>query len=138
MINTTVDLELKVLNEKGEEETKTVQVLLQEASPFKTADIFAENISANGKIRKSGGFIKDCMDVVIMSPKNLIEQIEGSENAFEAIGNLANEVQEFINNPRIYKLKRQELLQKKSTEESGNVGEGTPQPDANGNETANV
>lgn len=138
MINETIDVELKVLNDKGEEEPKTIQVLLQEASPFKTADIFAENISSNGKIRKNGGFIKDCMNVVIMSPKNLIEQIEKCENSFEVIGTLANEVQEFINNPRIYKLKRQELLQKKSTEESGNVGEGVAQSDTGGNETANA
>lgn len=137
MINETIDIELKVLDENEKETTKTLKVTLQEVSPFKTADIFAENITGNGKIRKSGGFIKDCMNIVIMSPKNLVEEIEKAENAFEVIGQLANEVQEFINSPRLYKLKRQELLQKKSNEESSTVGEDLVQSNTDGSEAVN-
>ncbi len=138
MFSTTINIKLKTVDEAGKEVTTTVPVLLQQASPFKTADIYAENITTNGKIRKSGGFIEDCMGVVIMSPKNLIDQISESENAFEVIGNLANEVQEFINNPRTYVLKQKEAVQAKSEEQSPAVGESTTQPDTNGSEATNA
>ena len=138
MYNTTVNIELKSIDGEGKEAVTTVPVILQEASPIKVADIFAENITSNGKVLKNGGFLQDCMGVVIMHPKDLIDKINESENAFEVIGTLANEVRDFCNNPRLYVLKKKEQSEGKSTEQLPVLGEGTEQPNPNGNETTNA
>jgi hypothetical protein len=138
MINTTINIELKNIDGEGKEVATTIPVLLQEASPIKVADIFAENITSNGKVLKNGGFLQDCMGVVIMHPKDLIDKINESENAFEVIGTLASEVRDFCNNPRLYILKKKEQSEGEGTEQPPVLGESTPQPNPNGNEATNA
>jgi hypothetical protein len=125
MFNTTIDLELEHIDDNLETTKETVKVTLQEASPFTTGDIFADNISKKGIGYSAAGVIKDMVGVVIVSPKNIVDQIEKADNAFEAMGKLFTELNTFCASPRKYI-----LLQKKSEQESTDLGQDNTQPNA--------
>jgi hypothetical protein len=130
MFNTTIELELEHIDDNLETTKETVKVTLQETSPFVTGDIFADNISKKGVGYDAAGVVKDMVGTVIVSPKNIVDQIEKSDNAFVAIGKLFSEINNFCASP-----KRYVLLQKKSEQESSDLGQGDSQPDTDGSQT---
>lgn len=144
MVNTTIELELKSLDANDKEVSRTVQVMLQQVSPFKSMAVLTEHVLHDAKNKTSydwAGIVQDMASNevgVIVSPKNIIKQIEESTNAFEAIQTLGAEVSNFCQSPRIYVLKKQEQVQKESTESTGVLGEGVGEPNANGNEQPNA
>lgn len=113
-------------NETGETKTETIEVTMQEASPFIVGDIFTSNSVAGGGY-KVGSIVKEMMGVVIVSPKNLITKIEESDNPFVAMQKVFTEVNQFSNNPKKYV-----FLQAKSKAESKDLEHGNTESDANG------
>lgn len=102
MIQSNFKIKLKL--EEGEKE---VDILMQEPSKFRVADVYAESYTVEGKL-KVGTFLENIIPLVVISPKNLLEQINSADNAYSVMIKLNEEIQEFCDNPRIYKLKREE------------------------------
>lgn len=123
MINTNFQLELE---KEGKKEK--VNVVLQEISPFIVSDIFMNNLTDNNSNYKIGSVIKGLTDKVIVSPKNLDQRIEESDNAIMAITALFNEVKLFCSSPRRYV-----QLQKESQAKSQGLEHSNTESNANGN-----
>jgi hypothetical protein len=133
MITTSFDLELQKTGNNGEITTETVKVVMQEVSPFIVSDIFMSNLGDNGRY-KIGSLIKQFTQEdskVIVSPKNLVEQIEAADNAIPAINIVFREVNQFCSNPQKYV-----LLQKQSKAESEDMVNGNTKSNTDGNKTA--
>lgn len=98
--------ELTIKNRKEEkEEEKVIQVRLNEPNPFVATDIICECSTRAGAI-KAGSFVKACIDnEIIISPKNLVQQIE-EYGDFEAVTICYKHTLDFINNPRIFTAKK--------------------------------
>ena len=128
-----IDIELKKTDESGNEITNPVQVVLQEIDPFKVTDLLADNMSPKSTVTRPGSFLQDVMGTVIVSPKNLLDQLKDADNTIQATVTLVAKVQNFLANPRIYLLKQKEALQKDSEKEPDVLGESTEQPNTDGN-----
>ena len=138
MVNTTIDLELKNLDQNNKEVSKIVKVMLQEVSPFKSMPIISANTlyNAGGKTSYDWAAIVQQMSAneigVIVSPKNIVKQIEESTNATEAIILLGIEILKFCDSPRLYVLRKQEEVQRESQDTANDVGTDNTQPNDNG------
>lgn len=114
-------INLEKFNEQnGETSSEELEITMQDASPFITSDIFTSNTSPSGGY-KMASIVRDMIDVVIVSPKNLIQKIEECDNPATAIGKVFQEVNQFCGNPKRYC-----WLQKKSESESKGVEHDTP------------
>jgi hypothetical protein len=127
---TKFKLDLEHVKENEEIETETVEITMQETSPVIAGDIFTGNMSQSGSALV-GSTVKAAIGTIIMSPKDLMDRIEKSDNPMAALGKVFKELNQFCAAP-----KRYVLLQRKSEQESSDVGEGTPQLDTNGNQPA--
>ena len=138
MVSTTIDLELKNLDQNNQEVSKTIKVMLQEVSPFKCVPIISTNVSygKGGKTTYDLATIVEQMASneigVIVSPKNILKQIEESTNAMDAIMILGAEVVAFCKSPRLYVLQKQEEVQRESQDATNDVGTDNTQPNDNG------
>lgn len=138
MVNTTIKLELKNLDANNNEVSKTVNVMLQEVSPFKSMPIISANTLYNvgGKTSYDWASIVQQMATneigVIVSPKNIVKQIEEATNATTAIVLLGIEIFKFCDSPRLYVLKKQEEVQRESQDAADVVGADNTQPVDNG------
>lgn len=97
MISSTFKLELI----KGEEK-KEIKVVMQEANKFRVADAYTESIT-QGRL-SVGRMVENLVPLVVMSPKNLLEQLEECDNSFTVIGTVSKEIESFLNNPKRYAL----------------------------------
>jgi hypothetical protein len=122
----TVDLEHMDEN-TGESTPEVIEVTMQETSPFLVTNLVNKN-TLNGSLLV-GNFVKDCIGDIILSPKNLVERIEQSDNGVAAIKKVFDEVNAFCYSP-----KRYFYLQKKREAESKNMGEDNQQPNPDGSQ----
>lgn len=136
MFTTTIDLTLKNIEDNLDangqivESEKVVTVTLQQVSPFIVSDVLSDCATAKGTINM-GAFIKGTVGTVIISPKNICEQLEKASNGFEAMHTLFNKLNRFCTEPKKYV-----LLQKQSEAAKSNVGDSPAQSDTNGNQEA--
>lgn len=114
------DLDLEHLKEDGETvETETVEITMQETSPIIAGDIFTGNMTQTGSALV-GSLVKAAIGTIIMSPRDLMERIEKSDNPMVALGKVYKELNEFCAAP-----KRYVILQRKSQQESATVDKST-------------
>lgn len=111
MINEQFKLKYEV---EGKE--KEITVVMQEISPFLISDMTSECLNTKGNNILPGEYIKLAIENgLIVSPKNLMEEIEKADEPIAVIGKLFGEVNSFSASPRKYKLQK---VQEKSKEQS--------------------
>lgn len=111
MVNTSFDLELEKDGKK-----ETVKVVLQEVSPFISANIFSSALDVQSGNYKIGTVVEQGIKELVVSPKNLTDKISESDKPMEAISKLFLAIQSFCDSP-----KRFSLLQKESKTKSKSV-----------------
>lgn len=103
-LNTKFKIELE-----KDEKKKEIEIVIQEINKAQLANITCECAGKNGSIRV-GDFITAAVENgIIISPKNLIEQLEDADNGLVLYAEIFKEVNRFCSNP-----KRYVLLQKES------------------------
>lgn len=111
MVNSS--FKIKIENDGKEKE---IEVVLQEISPFVVSDMTSDCLNEKGNNILPGKYIKSSIDNgLIVSPKNLIKQIEECDNPIKAIGDVFAEINNFCTSPRKYELQK---VQAKSKEQS--------------------
>lgn len=109
MVNTSFKLEFIKDDEK-----KEVEIVLQEINKATVVNMSCENAGKGGRILVAD-FIKACVENgAIVSPKNLIEQLEEVDNGVELYVKIFNEVNTFCPNPKKYALLQKESIAKSS------------------------
>ena len=134
-IQAKINLDLEDTADDGTVTTKTIQVLLQEASPFVITNAYNDNLNKKGNSVCIGGVIEDLIGNVIFSPRNIKDQIDAASNGMDALVTLYKEVDRFCKSPKAYKLKQ---VQEESKAESPILGEGVEQSNTVTNETVNA
>ncbi|WP_125153669.1 hypothetical protein [Clostridium rectalis] len=99
MVN--ANFKLKLIKDGKE---KYIDVILQEVSPFVAGDIFSSAIDIKTGNYKMGTVAERGIEELVVSPKNLKEQILEAENPFEIIAKLFSEFQKFCQKPKQYAL----------------------------------
>ncbi|KEI18250.1 hypothetical protein [Clostridium haemolyticum] len=115
MVQSNFDIEI-ITNKEGKEEKKKVNVVVQEISPFRVTDILSSALNLENGAYKVGMLTEMLIDELVISPKNLKEQIEKAENATELITKVSTELRNFCDNPRCYHLKKVERECKEKVE----------------------
>lgn len=122
MINASFDLELIKDGKK-----EMIKVVLQEISPWIVSDLASECLNSKGTNMLPSEFVKKSIEVgMIVSPKNLVEQIEESDEALSAIMEVFKEVNQFSASPRKYL-----LIQKESEAKTKNMEHDTGKSNTN-------
>lgn len=128
MINTNFNLDLEKIDDAGASKTETVKVVIQEISPFRYADIMSGALNVQNGKYNVGSLAESFINEIVVSPKNLKDQIEGSDNAMAAITRVVQEVRSFCDNPRKYA-----LLQTESAIKLESLVNGDTQSNTDGN-----
>lgn len=90
---------IELMKEDGPHE---VTVRLNRVSPLIVGDIMGSTM-VRGKGYLYGEFLQLCIEKeIIVSPKNLVEQINESDNGVELLIDVFGEVNAFVTNPRVY------------------------------------
>lgn len=114
----TGEFDLKLIKNDKEE---LVKVVLQEINPFVLANIVSANRSVKTGAPLVGDALKDYLENnLIVRPKNILKQIEESDNAIEAMFNLYNECDSFCSSPKRYRILQEESRTKSESVESDN------------------
>lgn len=101
-------------------ETKNVTVRLQELKPLKVADMLAECVTQEGRY-KPGTVIEQAIEKgVIVSPKNLVEQIEEADNGLDAVTKTFRNIGNFLTNPKLFGIAKNK---EQGKDEGTNVGD---------------
>jgi len=116
MVNTNFELELTIDGKK-----ETVNVMLQEASPFTTAGVFSKALDIQTMNYDMGKVVDELIDVVVISPKNLKELIAECDEPINAIGKLFIELKTFCDSPKRYGYSKAEGKAKVKNMEHGNT-----------------
>lgn len=115
MIQSTIEIDIK----RGEEVGK-LTVRLQEISPLRMSDLITDSANDQGRC-KPGLLIENALkNGVIISPKNLVEQIEENEDGLGMINDLYPEIMRFCGSPKQYEFRKK---QRESKEKSADVGD---------------
>lgn len=113
------DLDLEHMKEDETVEIETIEITMQETSPIIAGDIFTGNMTQTGS-SLVGSTVKAAIGTIIMSPRDLMERIEKSDNPMLALGKVYRELNEFCAAPKKYV-----LLQRKSKQESATMDKST-------------
>ncbi|EKN42965.1 hypothetical protein [Clostridium botulinum] len=106
-MNADFQVILKKENDKGEIIDKPLTIVCQSKNPARMVDFHCECIGKNGQMLV-GTFVEKAVEEnLIVSPKNLIEQINESENVIELYAEIMKEVAEFSDNPKRYRLAKE-------------------------------
>lgn len=133
MFNTNFDLELEHIQDNGETSKETVKVTIQEISPFRYTDIMSGALNVESGQYNVGLLAEKFIESVVVSPKNLKDQIEKCDNATAAITKIVTEVRSFCDCPKRYC-----LLQKQSETAKNVLGDSSAESNSDGNESANA
>lgn len=108
------EFKLKLIMDEKEEE---IIVRMSNISPLKIADIVTETSTVEkGMVRfKHGSFLQKSVDEgVVISPKNLIEQIEDADNGTIAVVMAFKEIYSFLSSPKKYKFEGEAISEQES------------------------
>ncbi|NFJ83969.1 hypothetical protein FDE94_09205 [Clostridium botulinum] len=98
---------LKKENDKGEIVETPLTIVCQSMNPARMVDLHCECIGKNNQMLV-GTFVERAVEEgLVVSPKNLIEQINESENVIELYAQIMKEVAEFSDNPKRYRLAKE-------------------------------
>lgn len=133
MVNTNFDLELEHIQDDGSTTKETVKVTIQEVSPFKYTDIMSCALNVESGQYNVGMLAERFIENIVVSPKNLKDQIEKCDNATAAITKIVTEIRSFCDCPKRYC-----LLQKQSETAKNVLGDISAESNFDGNEAANA
>lgn len=112
MVNTNFNIELEKDSKKEE-----INIVIQEVSPFTVANLLSSALDPQTRTYRMGTVVEKMLDTIVVSPKNLKEKIEESDNALDVIGTLFTEFQNFCGSPKAYALKRIEEQRKEESKD---------------------
>lgn len=135
MFNTNFDLELEHIQDDESTTKETVKVTIQEISPFRYTDIMSGALNVESGQYNVGMLAERFIENVVVSPKDLKDQIEKCDNATAAITKIVTEVRSFCDCPKRYCLLQ---LQKQSKATENVLGDSSAKSNPSGNETANA